>query len=272
MTHQPPHAPGSPDDGRLRKKERRLVRRARPKAWLPFVVTAALGLALIAWALLALPGLPEQIPTHWGPNGSPDAWAGTSFGTVAQGALIGLGGTAGLAAVAALVPALSPAPHDRSGWARVRGDGLHFGMVSALGWISLLILLAAAPTTVHVLLGRTAGLPWWLMPLVFTVLMVGVFAALPLSMRHWHRWSEDVATELGHHASAQERAEEERWTATGMMNDPDEPNIVVNKREGYGVGTTVNIGSPGGRRLYRGFVLVFAVGLPAVLWITAWPG
>lgn len=272
MDRQPPHASGTPDDGRVPDEERRLVRGARPKAWLPFLLTVAVGVGLLAWCLVALPDLPEQVPTHWGPDGTADAWSEKSFGAVAAGPLIGLGTAAFMALIAAVLPAMTPAPADRSDRARIRAHGLHYGMVSALGWISLLLLLVTAPTTLQVLLDGSVDLPWWLMPLTLTVVMVGVFGVLSLSMRRWHRWSEDTATALGHRASPEERAEEERWTATGMMDDPDEPNVIVNKREGYGVGTTLNIGSRGGRLLYRGFLLVFAVGLPAGMWLAAWPG
>lgn len=272
MDRQPPHASGLPDGGHLPDEEAHLVRRARPRAWLPFLVTVALGVALLVWCLAALPDLPEQIPTHWGPDGTADAWSEKSFGAVAVGPLIGLGTAAFMALIAALLPAMTHGTQDRSEWARLRAVGLYFGMVSALGWISLLVLLASAPTTLQILLDGSMDLPWWLMPLTMTAVMLGVFGVLSLTMRRWHRWSEHTATALGHRASEEERAEEERWTPTGLKNDPDDPNIMVNKREGYGVGATVNIGSRGGRLLYRGFLALFAVGLPAILWITAWPG
>lgn len=265
-------APGPSDDGRLPAQERHLLHAARLKSWGPFLLTAVLGLASLVWVLLTLPNLPEQVPTHWGPSGTPDAWSATSFAAVAQGPLIGLGTAGFLALVAAVLPAMSPAPQDRSGWARVRGLGMHLGMVAALGWISLLTLLAAAPTTVQVLLSDAAVLPWWLMPLVLTVVILGVFIALSMCLRRARRWAERTADALGYHATAQERAEEERWTTTGLMDDPDEPSMLVSRREGYGLGATVNIGSPGGRLLYRGFLVVFAVGLPALFWILSLPG
>jgi uncharacterized membrane protein len=273
MTAQPPHASFLPDDGHLPEEARRLIRAARPKAWIPFIITAALGVALLVWVLLALPDLPEQVPTHWGPDGTPEEWSATSFGTVAMGPLIGLGTAAMMAGVAALLPAMTPGlpPDGRSDWARVRGHGVHFGMISALGWICLLVMLMTALPTAEILLGALDGLPWWALPLTMTVLMPGIFAALSGSMRRWHRWAEDTSTAFGFHASAEERAEEERWTATGLMNDPDEPSIMVSRREGYGVGATVNIGSPGGRLLYRGFLLLFAVGLPLLFWLLTWP-
>ena len=60
-----------------------------------------------------------------------------------------------------------------------------------------------------------------------------------------------------------------RWTAAGLMKDPEDSRVMVPKRPGYGVGTTVNVGSRGGRALVVGFFALIAVALPAVLWIAA---
>jgi len=40
-----------------------------------FVITAA----ALAFALWALPQLPERVPTHWGMNGQPDDWSSPGF-------------------------------------------------------------------------------------------------------------------------------------------------------------------------------------------------
>ena len=50
MDRQPPHASGLPDGGHLPDEEAHLVRRARPRAWLPFLVTVALGVGVTATA------------------------------------------------------------------------------------------------------------------------------------------------------------------------------------------------------------------------------
>ncbi|MBD4578554.1 DUF1648 domain-containing protein, partial [Xanthomonas citri pv. citri] len=109
-------------------------RRGRLRPWLPFLLAAVLCLALLGWALVALPGLPERVPTHWGVDGRPDAWEDTSFGTVAAGPLIGLGMTGFLALVSAMVTALTPTDPGLSPWRRVRQTGVHRGVQESLGW------------------------------------------------------------------------------------------------------------------------------------------
>ncbi|TWH38105.1 DUF1648 domain-containing protein, partial [Micrococcus luteus] len=61
MTH-PPH----PVPADVPAAERAALRRGRLRPWLP------------GWALVALPGLPERVPTHWGVDGRPDAWEDAS--------------------------------------------------------------------------------------------------------------------------------------------------------------------------------------------------
>ena len=155
MTH-PPH----PVPADVPAAERAALRRGRLRPWLPFLLAAALCLALLGWALVALPGLPERVPTHWGVDGRPDAWEDASFGTVATGPLIGLGMTGFLALVSAMVTALVPTDPGLSPWRRVRQAGVHRGVQESLGWSCVLIVLVLAPSTVEAL---AAGA--WMMPL-----------------------------------------------------------------------------------------------------------
>ena len=46
----------APDD--VPAAERAALRRGRLRPWLPFLLAAVLCLALLGWALVALPGLP----------------------------------------------------------------------------------------------------------------------------------------------------------------------------------------------------------------------
>lgn len=42
----------------------------------------------------------------------------------------------------------------------------------------------------------------------------------------------------------------------GLYNDPENPAMMVPKREGYGIGTTVNVGSRKGRVAIVAFAVV----------------
>ena len=106
------------------------------------------------------------------------------------------------------------------------------------------------------------------MPLCATLVLGGTLAMAPSS-----RGSSGVtrarAAETGVRPTAEEEAEDARWTAAGLMKDPEDARVMVPKRPGYGVGTTVNVGSRGGQALVLVFVGLTGVALPAVLWIAA---
>jgi len=101
------------------------------------------------------------------------------------------------------------------------------------------------------------------------VLMVGIFPAMRAGTRRWTRWADRVAADLGHRPTAAELAEDEVRTPLGLKRDPEDPAVFPAKRPGYGVGVTVNLATPAGRWLVRGFVAVFIVGLPLALWLGA---
>lgn len=210
--------------------EEAALRQGRARPWWPYLLTAAVSVALLVWTVVAYPGLPEQVPVHWGIDGRPDRWEDTTFGTVAFAPIFGLGMTAFLALIAAMIPAMT---------------GVH-GATSA--W----------------------RMPWWLMPLLLTALMVGVFGALRATLGRWTRWADGVAADLGHRPTPEELAEDETWTPLGMKDDPEDPTVFPAKRPGYGVGTTINIGTRAGRLLVYGFVAVFMVALPLATWIGAY--
>ena len=69
--------------------------------------------------------------------------------------------------------------------------------------IGLLIVLVLAPTTAEVLAAGAWTMPWWILPLTLTVLMVGVFPAMRASMRRWTRWSRPrrICSNASVHAS-----------------------------------------------------------------------
>ena len=93
-------------------------------------------------------------------------------------------------------------------------------------------------------------------------------AALAFTLRK--TVSDRVAAELEYRPTAAELAEDEVWTPLGLKRDPEDPAVFPAKRPGYGVGVTVNLATPAGRWLVRGFVAVFIVGLPLAIWLGAY--
>ncbi len=236
------------------------LRQGRSAAWLPFLLSVLALAAVVVWGLRVYPDLPETIPTHWGPGGVPDAWEEKSFGSVFMPQVIAAGTTALMAVLALVIPALMNPPKDPSAWKRYRLEGAERATISVLGWISLLTALFVGYLGVQGWVTPDEVSFKWPMALYLLLVFLKIF----LPYRHWSRWADAQAGEHGFTPTAEEQAEEKLWLPGGIYNNPDEPLILVPKREGYGTGATINVGNRAGRITVIVFLVVF-VGGPLAL-------
>lgn len=236
------------------------LRDGRGRAWTAFLLTVVALVVLFAWGARLYPDLPEVIPTHWGAGGDPDAWDERSFGTVFMPLLAAAGTTVMMAFFAWLVPMFAQPAQYPTDWARYRQEGVHRATVSVLGWVSLLTTL---------LIGTLAVSSWttpervslrWPILLYFLALVITMFQPF----RYWRNWADRRVEEAGTGPTPEEAAEDRLWLAGGIYNNPEEPRVMVSKREGHGIGTTINVGNRRGRVIAISFVLVTVV-LPVAL-------
>ncbi|MGM7666807.1 DUF1648 domain-containing protein [Microbacterium sp. A93] len=236
------------------------LRHGRAAAWAPFLLTLLAVAALAVWGARIYDDLPQTIPTHWGAGGKPDAWEEKSFGSVFMPQLISAGTAAMMAVLALIIPALMNPPRDPSAWRQYRLEGAERATISVLGWISLLTVLFVG----------FLGVQGWATPQdvsfrwPMALYLVLVFVMIFVPYHRWNHWADAQATEHGVTATAEELAEDRLWLPGGIYNNPDEPLIMVPKREGYGIGTTINVGNRAGRTAVVVFLLVF-VGGPLAL-------
>jgi len=225
-------------------------------AWLPFVLAAAVLAGFAVHGASLYGSMPRILPTHYGFSGEADAWGEKSFGTVFGTLAVGVGTTALMAFLTALVPAMSPAEPSPSAWRRIQREGAERGAVALLGVTSLLTAL----------LTGTASLPTWrgddtFNPAGTIVLCLALLGAAFPVFAGYGRWASRRAEAAGVTPSAEEAAEDRLWLPGGIYNDPATPEVMVPKRAGHGYGLTVNVGHRKGRSVVAVF-LVLVVGLP----------
>ncbi|MCT2089925.1 hypothetical protein M3D92_11595 [Micrococcus terreus] len=280
MTSDPPPASASPfgsgdHEDRLLPDGTRLgdaLSLGRRQAWAPWFIGLGVIVVGLVWAGMTLPTLPDQMPTGFGPSGEVRGWEDTSFGTAATSLIIGAGATLLLGLIAAMVPMFdSTDPAKRSLWGHFQAEGSHRALRAVLGWITLLLNLMFVYLTAQswsyareAADGTGADMPMW--PVL--LFLVGIFVAMVPPFRRWARWSRRTAVEHGIHPTPQEEAEEKRWLPGGILNDPTEPKLFVPKREGYGVGLTLNVGHPKGKAVVVVFLLVILLPLALMLLVT----
>ena len=280
MTSDPPPASASPfgsgdHEDRLLPDGTRLgdaLSLGRRQAWAPWFIGLGVIVVGLVWAWMTLPTLPDQMPTGFGPGGEVRGWEDTSFGTAATSLIIGAGETLLLGLIAAMVPLLdSTDPAKRSLWGHFQAEGSHRAVQSVLGWATLVLNLMFVYLTNQswsyarqAADGSTAAPSMW--PILLFIL--GIFVAMVPPFRRWARWSRRTAVEHGIHPTPQEEAEEKRWLPGGILNDPTEPKLFVPKREGYGVGLTLNVGHPKGKAVVVVFLLVILLPLALMLLVT----
>lgn len=236
------------------------IRSDRWMVWIPFLLSLLALAALAVWGARIYPELPDTVPTHWGAGGEADAWEEKSFGTVFMPQMIAAGTAALMAVLALVIPALMNPPKDPSSWKRFQLEGAERATVSILGWISLLTVLFVGYLGVQGWITPEEVSFAWPMALYLVLVFVMIF----LPYRRWNRWADARAGEHGFTPTAEEEAEERLWLPGGIYNNPDEPLIMVPKREGYGTGTTINVGNRAGRTTVIVFLVVF-VGGPVAL-------
>lgn len=234
------------------------LRPGRRAIWLPWLLSLVVLVGGFLWTASVVPSLPEKVPTGFGPGGEIRGWTEASFASVATGLIIGTGVAAMLGLAAAMVPALSPVRPDVTLWRRFQLEGSHRGLRAGLGWTTLVMSAMFVVLTVQTVAAARdphAALQMW--PIGVAVVLMVVVLFLPL--RRWSRWARQAADRHGVHPTPQEEAEERRWLSGGILNDPQDPRAFVPKREGFGVGLTVNVGSRGGRIAVVVFLAVLLI-------------
>lgn len=140
--------------------------------WLLLGVAAALLLTTQLWGLSAFGSLPERVPTHYGPNGAPDAWAQRSPGAVFQGLWVGAGI---LSAFTVLIVFLDRMP-QHYGTTQLTGERYARSTVAVrwfLGAMCLALAATLALATTSAWRGNAGSFPFEVLP-VAIVAVVGV--------------------------------------------------------------------------------------------------
>lgn len=239
------------------------IKRGRGLVWLLHLLPALVLAACLTYGATVYASLPDTIPTHWGPSGSPDAWSPKTFGSAFFPLLVAAGVSVLLALVAAALPKMVVPDKEPSIWELYRQEGLIRGTIAALGCTSFLIAVLSAFFTVAGW-ANPGRVPAW--PVLFlTALILGV---IPLSYASASRWARRTALGQGISPTASEEKEDKNWIVGILYNNPADPRVLVPKRPGTGIGLTVNVGSPKGRALSIIFLIVF-VGLPLMLGVIA---
>ncbi|CAM3306481.1 hypothetical protein PSET11_03225 [Arthrobacter ulcerisalmonis] len=237
----------------------RLLSRGRTVLWLPFLAAILVLSGYAAYGATLYDGLPAVLPTHWGADGTPDAWSGKSFGTVFMLLLTAAGVTVLMALIGALVTKLSVVAAGASDWERFRHEGTIRGTLAVLGFCALVFSIMFGQLSV-------AG---WTQPEQFSgwpvvVGILALLAALAGAFAVAQRWSRAAAGRAGIAPTSAERAEDDKWIAGILYNDPADPHLWVPKRAGPGLGLTINVGHRKGRVAVIVF-LVLVIVLPFVL-------
>jgi uncharacterized membrane protein len=213
------------------------------------------------------PEIPEQVPTHFGVNGEPDAWASKSFASVFAMPLMNLvmgvivAGMALLIARAPLSLRRDPTPEEKRAQLGFRRATVH--VLSGVALLCTALLGVIGCQSLRTALGERRGLgssAWWLtgLMLVFTI---GYTVRLL-----WFHGQGGSRREGGSAATplTDGLADDRHWKWGVFYINRDDPAVLVEKR--FGVGYTVNFGNPMG----LGLMLLVVALLGAVTGLSLW--
>lgn len=206
---------------------------------LPMVIT----LGLLAYTAVHYPNLPDQIPTHWGPNGKPDAFSDKSpFSAIAMlvillimQAMFGLIHWSTKSAGIRLRAAKKQASKIQQLTFRKYSSWLLF-FVSILVTVLLGYLQMA---NIHDQLGNSTVL--FILPISFVILILAATAFYAFKIgQGGARIEIDIVEESKDGLT--DIDDDVHWKAGIFYVNRNDPSLFVEKR--FGVGWTINFGQP----------------------------
>lgn len=211
--------------------------------------------------------IPEEVPTHFGVSGKPDAWATKSFASLFSLPLMNLimgsivAGMALLIARAPLSLRRDPSPEERRAQLGFRRATVH--MLSGTALLCTAMLGVIGYESLRTALGERQGLGpavWWV-----TGLMLVFVLGYTVRLMVFH--GQGGARREGRAAGApltDGLADDRHWKWGVFYINREDPAVLVEKR--FGIGYTVNFGNPMGIGLMV-LLLVLLAGITALsLW------
>jgi uncharacterized membrane protein len=246
------------DRKQVRVSELNLKTKDEMLSWVVYVVPMVITVGLMVFTLLNYKSLPDQIPTHWGPDGKPDAFTGKTYLSaltlpivllVMNGMFLGINEltkNSGIKLIAGNVKSSS-----------VRQMRLRKYTSWLLFFISILISMLFTFlqfTTLYE--NNVSDLLIITMPLAFSALvLIGtVILAVKVGKK-----DSDLDVEIIDEGSDEViNADDDQYWRGGLFYfNPEDPSIFVEKR--FGVGWTLNFARPLGYIILIGPLLVILI-------------
>lgn len=209
------------------------------------------------------PALPERVPVHWGLNGQPDRWARKTFSTVFFLPVL----TAYMQAWFLLLKydlahARMTLPAEQAEIYLKYKERLMVASLRMVDWVRGWTALLLSTVSMFILLTTIDALRGWMRTATtalwssLAMLLAGVFYLLYRMMKA----DSDLETETGN-SDVRRESEEAKWSGGGLFYyNPDDPSLMVEKKDGLGF--TYNFAGKG-----VGLRLAFLAGVPLlVLW------
>lgn len=221
-----------------------------PVGWLiaclvAIAITATIG---VAW----YSALPALIPMHWNAAGVVDRYAPKTPWSVFGVLLIGLAIAVGMFLLSFLArsPAFARTGSDRGSGNRQEAQRALIG--GLIGQLSLAVVLTLCAT--QILAWRGRGGAAWIPSAALIAALIALIAVFLLRVRR-------LASPAPAGSDAPDA--DRYWKAGLVYVNRDDPAVMVPKR--FGVGWTVNLGSPGGIGIGLALLLVLVGGLVLAL-------
>lgn len=227
----------------------------RALALAPWVLAVLGMVSLVGYGIAQYPSMPAQLPTHVDAAGRADAWQDKSHAVVFGPLLIGIAIVAGLGVVAAVLPAIMKAPKDASEWAHFRTAVMRRALTGMLGFITAALVVLFAYISLSTWAARSETHNWPI-AVFFLVVLASFWPLIRVNA-----WAERAAGAAGVRRTADDIADDARWTPSGLYHGYKGDPLFVPKPAGYGAGVTLNVGHPAAKYLLIGLAVLMALPL-----------